>query len=106
MKLTRIQSSNKSSDIVFEDDNFVFLLGNDNDYKIEVKNVDGYLPFIVLDFENGEPKDIRILLYDFDSLNKELLLSYTVSEIMAGLDNAVLFAKKISDYLNIPIINL
>jgi len=106
MKLTRIQSSNKSSDIVFEDDNFVFLSGNDNDYKIEVKNVDGYLPFIVLDFENGEPKDIQILLCDFDSLNEELLLSYTVSEIMAGLDNAVLFAKKISDYLNIPIINL
>ena len=109
MTIRRIFSANQSKEdgVIFEDENYVFFLETkqvgDTDlqlYSISNKENSKYHPFIDINVEDNKPTSI------FVNCSGDYWKDESVSDFVKGIDDAVIFAKKVSDYLNIPISNL
>ena len=109
MTIRKICSANQSKEdgVIFEDENYVFYLETkqvDNAdfqfYNVSNKETSSYHPFIDIQTEGDKPSSI------FINCSGNYWEEESVSDFVKGIDDAVLFAKKVSDYLNIPISNL
>ena len=109
MTIRRIFSANQSKEdgVIFEDENYVFLFETkrvgDTDlqlYSVSNKENSKYHPFIDINVEDDKPASI------FVNCSGDYWKDESVSDFVKGIDDAVIFAKKVSEYLNIPISNL